>query len=59
MGVDLHKRTSQIAVLTEDGELTQHRLVNDVYRVEQFFAQLSPGARVAIEAPGACPACWS
>jgi hypothetical protein len=34
VGVDLHKRTSQIAVLTEDGELTQQRLVNDVAGVE-------------------------
>lgn len=27
------------SVLTEDGELTQHRPVNDVERIEQFFAQ--------------------
>jgi hypothetical protein len=26
VGVDLHKRMSQIAVLTADGELTQHPL---------------------------------
>ena len=26
VGVDLHKRMSQIAVLTDDGELAQHRL---------------------------------
>jgi transposase len=52
VGVDLHKRTSQIAVLTEDGELTQHRLVNDVAGVEQFFAQLPPKTPIAIEASG-------
>ena len=52
VGVDLHKRTSQIAVLTEDGELTQHRLENEVARVEQFFAQLPPKTPVAIEASG-------
>ncbi len=52
VGVDLHKRISQIAVLTAEGELTQHRLVNDVGRVEQFFAQLPTPAPVAIEASG-------
>ena len=52
VGVDLHKRTSQIAVLTEDGELTQHRLENEVARVEQFFAQLPPKTPVAIETSG-------
>ena len=52
VGVDLHKRTSQIAVLTEDGELTQHRLENDVARVEQFLAHLPPKTPVAIEASG-------
>jgi transposase len=52
VGVDLHKRTSQIAVLTEDGELTQHRLENDVPRVEKFFAPLPPKTPVAIEASG-------
>lgn len=52
VGVDLHKRTSQIAVLTEDGELTQHRLENEVARLEQFFAQLPPKTPVAIEASG-------
>jgi transposase len=48
----LHKRTSQIAVLTENGELTQHRLVNEVERLEQFFARLPPRSPVAIEASG-------
>jgi hypothetical protein len=31
VGVDFHKRMSQIAVLTADGELTQHRLPNEQY----------------------------
>lgn len=52
VGVDLHKRLSQIAVLTEDGELTQHRLENEGSRIEQFFAQLPAPAPVAIEASG-------
>jgi hypothetical protein len=52
VGVDLHKRTSQVGVLTEDGELTQHRLENNVARVEQFFARLPPKTPVAIEVSG-------
>lgn len=50
--VDLHKRVSQIALLTAEGELTQHRLVNDVGRLEGFFAQLAAATPVAIEASG-------
>jgi transposase len=52
VGVDLHKRTSQIAVLTEHGELRRHRLINDVERVRRFFAELPPKTPVAIEASG-------
>jgi transposase len=52
VGVDLHKRTSQVAVLAEDGELTRYRLVNDVERVKRFFAELPPKTPVAIEASG-------
>ncbi len=51
VGVDLHKRVSQLAVLTADGELTQHRLENDSPRMEQFFKRI-PSARVAVEASG-------
>ena len=51
VGVDLHKRTSQVAVLMSEGTLTQHRLENDPARIGQFFAQL-PRAQVAIEASG-------
>src|SRR5262245_1948607 len=52
VGVDLHKRMSQIAVLTADGELTQHRLPNDPARLEPFFAQLPTPNPIAIEASG-------
>jgi len=52
VGVDLHKRMSQIAVLTEDGEIAQRRLANDPARLEAFFAQLPPRTPVAIEASG-------
>lgn len=51
-GVDLHKRVSQIAVLTAEGELTQHRLDNDLGHIQRFFAQLPAPAQVAIEASG-------
>jgi len=40
--VDLHKRLSQIAVLTEDGEIRQHRVANDPLRMERFFAKVLP-----------------
>jgi transposase len=52
VGVDLHKRISQIAVLTEEGELQQHRFANDPRRLEQFFGELPPRTPVAIEATG-------
>jgi len=52
VGVDLHKRMSQIAVLTADGELIERHLMNDTLRLEQFFAQFPPQTPVAIEASG-------
>jgi Transposase len=52
VGVDLHKRSSQLAVLMPDGEVTQQRLENDPTQLERFFAQVPRGARVAIEASG-------
>ena len=51
VGVDLHKRMSQIAVLTEEGRIAQRRLANEAAQVERFFHGLPP-ARVAIEASG-------
>jgi transposase len=50
VGVDLDKRSSQIAVLSEDGEIAQHRLANDATRLEKFFAELPPHTPIAIEA---------
>src|SRR5262245_49815840 len=52
VGVDLHKRVSQIAVLTADGELRQHRFQNEAARLKDFFAQFPPRTPVAIEAAG-------
>jgi transposase len=51
VGVDLHKQVSQVAVLTEEGEITQTRLENDPELVEGFFRKIPP-AKVAIEASG-------
>jgi len=50
-GVDLHQQTSQIAVLRDEGRLTQRRLANAATRLGRFFHGL-PRARVAIEASG-------
>jgi hypothetical protein len=52
VGVDLHTRMSKIAVLTADGELTPHRLPNDLAHLEPFFAQLPTPSLIAIEASG-------
>ena len=52
VGIDLDKRSSQIAVLTEDGEIVQQRLPNDAGVLETFFAQLPAQTPVAIEASG-------
>lgn len=52
VGVDLHKRVSQVAVVSANGELTQHRLENDRLEVQRFFEQVPTPARVAIEASG-------
>ncbi len=52
VGVDLDKHSSQIAVLTEDGEIVQRRLPNDAERLAKFFGQLPPQTPIAIEASG-------
>jgi transposase len=52
VGVDLDKRNSQIAVVTEDGEIVQQRLANDAVGLEKFFAQFPPETPVAVEASG-------
>jgi transposase len=49
IGLDLHKRESQLCILTEDGELIEHRIVTSR---ERFTAVLGtrPTARVLLEA---------
>ncbi len=50
VGVDLHKRTAQVAVLTAEGEVVQHRLETNLQEVSRFFSQLPARTPVAIEA---------
>src|SRR5215467_7895577 len=52
VGIDLDKRSSPIAVLTEEGEFVQPRLTNEAGGFEKFFAQLPPQTPIAIEASG-------
>lgn len=50
VGVDLHKRTAQVAVLTPEGEVAQHRLETNPQEIAQFFSRFPPHTPVAIEA---------
>jgi transposase len=50
VGVDLHKRVAQIAVLTPEGEVSQHRLETTTREITQFFAKLPAQTPVAVEA---------
>jgi transposase len=50
VGVDLDKRSSQIAIVGENGEISQQRLSNDAGGLAKFFAQLPPQTPIAIEA---------
>jgi transposase len=52
VGIDLDKRSSQIALLTSDGEIAQRRLTNDAGTLTEFFGQLPPRTPIAIEASG-------
>ncbi len=55
VGVDLHKRSSQLAVLMPDGEVTQQRLENDPRQLERFFAQVPRSSRWSAVACGGEP----
>jgi len=52
VGVDLDKRSSQIAVLTEDGEIVQQRLANDAVGLSRSSSQFPPQTPIAVEASG-------
>ena len=49
IGIDLHKRESQLCTITEDGELVEQRIVTSR---ERFTAVLGtrPPARILVEA---------
>ena len=49
VGMDLGKRESQIAIITEAGELIEKRLRTERERLRQFFAD-RPKARILVEA---------
>ncbi|MDD5559067.1 hypothetical protein [Candidatus Methylomirabilis sp.] len=40
VGVDVHTRVSQIAVLSANGDLTQHRLENDRFQMPRVFGRV-------------------
>lgn len=53
VGVDLHRRFSQVHVITAPPQHeTTRRLPNDELAVRQFFGALDDGCKVAIEATG-------
>jgi transposase len=52
VGVDLDKRSSQIAVLTDEGDIVQERLANDSGGLRRFFARFPPHTPIAVEASG-------
>jgi transposase len=51
VGIDLHRRTSHVAALDEEGlELLSRRVTNDPEALRALFAELGGEARVALEA---------
>ena len=52
VGVDLHKRFSQVAILGEDGSVTQRRIEHQGTEMEKFLDELEAGTRIAVEATG-------
>src|SRR5262249_22402092 len=49
MGIDLHKRESQICILTEAGELIERRIRTDPRRFAEMLGERAP-ARILLEA---------
>jgi len=52
IGVDLHKRVSQLAALREPKPAWQLRFVNDTVTVEKVLKKLPQGSKIALEATG-------
>ncbi|HEX8686536.1 MAG TPA: transposase [Pyrinomonadaceae bacterium] len=49
IGIDLHKTSSQVCILTEDGELIERRIKTERESLDKLFAGRSP-ARILVEA---------
>ncbi|HEX7317082.1 MAG TPA: transposase [Pyrinomonadaceae bacterium] len=49
IGIDLHKNSSQVCILTEDGELIERRIKTDKESFDKLFAD-RPLARILVEA---------
>lgn len=49
VGIDLHKTSSQICILSEDGELTERRIKSTKANFDEVFAE-RPQARILVEA---------
>jgi transposase len=48
IGIDLHKNSSQVCILTEDGELVERRIKTDRESFDKLFADRPP-ARILVE----------
>jgi hypothetical protein len=49
IGSDLHKTSSQVCILTQDGELIERRIKTDRESFDKLFAD-RPRARILVEA---------
>jgi transposase len=49
IGIDLHKNSSQVCILTEDGELVERRIKTDKESFDKLFADRPP-TRILVEA---------
>jgi hypothetical protein len=47
IGIDLHKTSSQICILSEDGELTERRIKSTKANFDEVFAE-RPRARILV-----------
>jgi transposase len=55
VGIDLHRRSSHVAAVDEDGlELLSRRVANEPEALRAIFAELGGDARVALEAAFGC-----
>src|SRR5215210_3552161 len=49
IGIDLHKNSGQVCILTEDGELIERRIKSDRESFDELFSERPP-ARILVEA---------